>query len=165
MKIPADQIAIKGIAGETKDGRKVVYIATHGGLHAFFCKNSNGDVEAIGAAAHKAIARFLASKKEDISWEKDFDGANEKIEKSHREYFNNLRKAIFFNGTLDSPKTDVYLVYNIMNQVIQAMHKSELEDAIKSGDISGWDMIRDTSLSESVKFIRDTDLYKMKGNT
>lgn len=74
MKIDKDQIAETFIAGKTKDGKNIVYVATHGGLHAFFCKDEDGNVSSIGAAPHKAIARFLAEKKEPgIKWNEDFN--------------------------------------------------------------------------------------------
>jgi hypothetical protein len=163
MKIPSDQIATKGIAGHTKDGNPVVYIATLGGLHAFFTKNTDGQVESIGAAAHKAIAKFLASKKADIVWEKDFNETNEKIEKSNRDMFNKLRDAIFFNNTSEENNTGIFLVYDIMKQNIQVMNKTELENSISSGEVDIWSLIRDTSLSSRAITIRDSEFFNSKG--
>jgi hypothetical protein len=78
MKIDKDQIAETFIAGKTKDGKNIVYVATHGGLHAFFCKDENGDISAIGAAPHKSIAKFLAEKKESgIKWNEELDKSEE----------------------------------------------------------------------------------------
>lgn len=74
MKIDKDQMAETFIAGKTSDGRNVVYVATHGGLHAFFCKDKEGNISAIGAAPHRAISRFLAEKKEPgIKWNEEFN--------------------------------------------------------------------------------------------
>ena len=93
MKISADQIEDKGIAGKTEDGRPVVYILTKGGLHAFFVKTAEG-IASIGAAPHLAIARFLAGKKEKINWEEGFE-KSENLAKSEALQFQKLRKMMF----------------------------------------------------------------------
>jgi hypothetical protein len=149
MKISNDQIDKKSIAGKTKDGRAVVYIATKGGLHAFFCKDKEeGHIASIGAAPHKAIAKFLASKKEDIEWNKDFDKESSELNKSEAKLFSKLRKAMFVPSlTSSSSQTGVFLVYDTVNLNISLMSKAEIDEDIKNGYLSKYLLIRDTSLT------------------
>src|ERR1051326_2469549 len=94
MKLSADQIEKKTIAGTTKEGNPVVYIATKGGLYAFFTKDEEGNIASIGAAPQRAIAKFLASKKKDIAWKDDFH-KSEDLAKSEGELFQRMRSALF----------------------------------------------------------------------
>jgi hypothetical protein len=138
MKIPAEEIKTKEIAGETKDGRPVVYIETVGGLHAFFCKDEDGKISALGAAPHAAIAKFLAEKKEDIEW-------NEIKKSEEISLFDRLRDAIFM-PSLPEPVGDenLFAVYDISKSEIEIMYSEEL----LSKNISEWALVRSLALTE-----------------
>jgi hypothetical protein len=61
--IESHHIEEKSVVGKnTRNGTPVVYIKTHGGLHCFFA-NMDGVIRCVGAAPHKAIAKFLAEKR------------------------------------------------------------------------------------------------------
>jgi hypothetical protein len=125
MKIAADQIESKAIAGKTDDGRPIVYILTKGGLHAFFCKDKEGHIASIGAAPHKAIARFLAGKKETIKWDSGFEKSEDSLSKSESDQFEKLRTLMFMKS-FEQPvgPEDVLVVYDIKNSKFNIM-KSE----------------------------------------
>lgn len=157
MKISSDQIENKSIAGKTKDGRPVVYIATKGGLHAFFMKDEDGSISSIGAAPHRAIAKFLAGKKADIEWKEDF-AKSEDLEKAEDALFQRLRKAVFCpSASGDQTPSGVYMVYDIEKGQIDVMKKEQLEEEVKTGKVSSWALVRDTSLLAKASFIKDSD--------
>ena len=160
MKIESGHIDKKEIAGTTKDGRSVVYIATHGGLHAFFVKSDSGEVTAIGAAPHKAIGKFLAEKKEPgIKWSEDFNKA-ESLSKSE-DTFEKLRKFMFATVPLmKSEPSDIYIVYKINQKEISAMKKSEVVDAIKSKEVSPYDLIRDLHAQRLAACVKDYEEFE-----
>jgi hypothetical protein len=159
MKISADQIAEKEIAGKTKDGRPVVYIATNGGLHAFFCKDEEGNTCSIGAAPHKGIAKFLAGKKEDITWNSAFSKSEATLEKSEEALFQKLRKVMFMPcvmlGEIEPAKSDTFVLYHVNKQAIEVVSKSEIEEDIKNGEVDRFDLIRDVSITSPAICIQD----------
>lgn len=148
MKIDKDQIAETFIAGKTEDGRNVVYVATHGGLHAFFCKDKDGNVSAIGAAPHKAISRFLAEKKEPgIKWGEEF-GKSEQLEKSEDQTFVKLRTFMFSEAPLQKNEpSDIYVVYDVSKQEISFMKKEEIIEGLKNKTLNKYVLARDLSCS------------------
>jgi hypothetical protein len=164
MKISSDQIKTKAIAGKTKDGRPVVFIATKGGLNAFFVKGEDGTISSIGAAPHRAIARFLAGKKEDIDWNDDFAKSEDSLEKSEDVLFQKLRSAIFCpqvdHDEAAVKKSDVYMVYDITKCSIAVMSKAELEQEIKDHRADELSLIRDTSLSDRATLLKDSSIFK-----
>jgi hypothetical protein len=127
MKLSADQIDTKAVAGKTSDGRPVVYVLTKGGLHAFFCKNKEGQLVSIGAAPHRAIARFLAGKKETVDWNDDF-AKSESLSKSEDDQFQKLRNLMFV-PTFDDPigPPDVLLVYDIQNSRFEIVKSEDFD--------------------------------------
>lgn len=145
MKIPPDEIDIKEVAGKTKDGRPVVYIATKGGLHAFFSKDEDGKVAAIGAAPMKAVAKFLAGKKEDVRWNEEFS-KSEDLSKSEKGLFDDLRKMMFLPSLPEAERSDVYLVYDTSAVTISMIAKSELEEEIRTNKINRFSLLRDMSM-------------------
>lgn len=151
MKITADQIDIKTVAGKTKDGRPVVYIATKGGLHSFFCKDEDDQIVSIGAAPHRAIAKFLAGKKEQIEWDKDFEEKTSNLKKSEEDLFEKLRHVMFMEHVRlgdESPKrSDTYLVYNVPRQIIEVMKSEDLENEISQGLVDRYTLVRDLSMT------------------
>lgn len=161
MKIESGHIDKKEIAGKTKDGRHVVYVATHGGLHAFFVKSDSGEVVAIGAAPHKAIGKFLAEKKEPgIKWNEDFLSKSEELSKNE-DTFSKLRKFIFADIPLQkSEPAGIYLVYKIQEQEIVAMKKDEVVDALKKHEISRYDIIRDINASRKACCIMNLEEFE-----
>ena len=154
MKIPSDQIEEKALAGKTKDGRNVVYVHTRGGLHALFAKDENGDIVSIGAAPHKAIAKFLAGKKEEIEWNKDFLDNKDSLEKSENDFFQKLRTVMFMKSAISEPSS-VFLVYDVNKASIEVMKKSELEASAKAGQVDKYTLIRDTNLTSKAMPIKD----------
>lgn len=154
MKISADQIEKKAIAGKTKSGNPVVYIATKGGLHAFFTKDEEGNVASIGAAPHRAIAKFLAGKKHEIEWKDDFH-KSEELEKSEEALFQGMRTAVFAPPQGGTELTGVMIVYDTKKKTIEVMNKSELKEEIKHGTVSGFAFCRDSSLNEEVTLVRN----------
>jgi hypothetical protein len=161
MKITADQIDFKAIAGETKDGRSVVYIATKGGLHAFFCKDEEGQIMSIGAAPHRAIAKFLAAKKEKIEWSKDFEGDG--LNKSEADFFQKLRKVMFMDqvqlGDKAATMSDTFLVYDVRKSEIEVVKREDLEEQIKKGTVDKYALVRDMNLSQKVQVLKEHDEF------
>lgn len=150
MKIDADQIEKKSIAGQTKDGRNVVYIKTLGGLHIFFCKNQEGKIESIGAAPHRAIAKYLSSKKEDIAWKDDFH-KSEDLAKSEIEQFERLRNLVFFPASKDAVgPSDILLVYDTATSKIDIIKS---EDFIRT-DYDEYCLVRDCSLQHPAQMLK-----------
>jgi hypothetical protein len=160
MKIEPGHIDKKEIAGTTKDGKNVVYIATHGGLHAFFIKSDSGEIVAIGAAPHKAIGKFLAEKKEPgIKWKEDFLGKSEAASKE--DLFLKFRKFMFTDVPLQkTEQTDIYLVYRVDHLEIVAMKKHEVIESLKSGTISKYDIIRDINAFQKASCIKDHEDFE-----
>lgn len=54
----------KCFVGTASSGNPVLLIETYGGLFACFAKNSNGEIETLSTAPHRAIALFLAEKRQ-----------------------------------------------------------------------------------------------------
>jgi hypothetical protein len=71
MQIRNEHIKVKKIVGLRKNGTPIFFLETHGGLNAVI-GNDNGQIVAMGAAPHKAIATWMAEKKyPDIQWNRD----------------------------------------------------------------------------------------------
>ena len=164
MKIAADQIEEKAVAGETKDGSPVVYILSKGGLHVFFAKNKDGQIEAIGASPHKAISSFFAEKKcPGIKWDEKFLDKNfmksESLDKSEGELFLKFREMIFTDKIrkAEMKNTGVFLVYDISKTTIEVLTKADLIDVIKEKD--PYSLVRDTSLSQKAEILKDHEEF------
>ena len=164
MKITSDQIEKKAIAGKTKDGRPVVYIATKGGLHAFFCKEEDGSIASIGAAPHKAIARFLAEKKADVAWADDFEKAETDLAKSEGDMFEKLRKVMFMPHvqvlSADVKPSDKFLVYDTSSKTIDVIAKADLEAEVRAGKVDEFALVRDLSLVDRARPLRDHEDFE-----
>lgn len=144
MKIDERAIDIKEIAGETEDGKKVMYVKTLGGLHAFFVKGP-GTLDAIGVAPHKAIAKFFSEKKEpNIKWLDSLKkSADFQYPKTEEELFSMLRDFVFSKqGRITHSPSDVFLVYDSVDSSMQLLGKSEL---LESKDVDGYAFVRDIS--------------------
>jgi hypothetical protein len=162
MKLTADQIDSKAIAGKTEDGRPVVYVCTRGGLHAFFCKDEDGNTCSIGAAPHKAIAQFLANKKEKIKWEDDFKKSEEDLAKSEADLFMKLRKLMFMPSLTkgELPNADQnFIVYDTNKSTIEVVNAEDLEDDIHAGKVDRYALIRDMALSNPPVCAQDHEMF------
>src|ERR1700676_1158015 len=135
MKISSDQIDTKSLAGKTGDGDPIVYIASKGGLHAFFYKNKDGNIESLAAAPHKAIAQWMAEQKDPkISWDSDFGKSEDKIAKYERKQFLRMR-SLMFSPVLLSKSEDLlcdrYFVYDIATKSITSQSLEEVSKNIQ----------------------------------
>lgn len=159
MKIEAGHIDKKEVAGKTGDGRNVVYVSTMGGLHTFFCKDEKGDIVSIGAAPHKAIAKFLALKKEpSIKWNEEFS-KSESLEKSETT-FSQLRKFMFSDLSLQkSEMSDTYLVYDVRKEEISAMKKNEIIEGLKNKTVDKYSIARDVNAVRKATCLLDMDEF------
>lgn len=146
MKIDANQIKEKHIAGQTKDGDPVVYIETVGGLCAFFAKQE-GKIAAIGAAPHKEIAKFLSEKKSPgIKWNE------EDMSKAEGEFFMNLRKMLFMAKQSEPVGSkDVYMIYDIEKVEFTVLDKGDFNPK----DFKPYALVRNFALDEDAVFVKD----------
>lgn len=163
MKLDASQIKEKTVAGYVgKD--PVVYVYSHGGLHAFFKKDDDGNITSIGAAPHKGIAKFLATKKEpQIKWEKDFldDGH---LSKSEGDLFLELRSAIF-SPSMEIKKSEstVYYLYDTTQKTIEILDKAEIQERIDNKEVDLYCFIRNTDLSREASILKYSDEFMFGG--
>jgi hypothetical protein len=159
MKISADQIEKRTIAGTTKDGNPIVYVITKGGLHAFFSKSKDGEIETLAAAPHRAIAKWLAEKRSpDISW-KEVD-----LEKAEIDLFQRVRNVVFSKpiDTPAQPERQSYLVYNIAQCDIEVMTKSEIEANLTR--MNAYALVKDLSLTKPVELLKNCTDFKKESN-
>lgn len=155
MKISADQIESKKVAGKTKDGNPIVYVITKGGLHAFFSKNKDGEIDTLSAAPHRAIAKWLAEKRSpDIEWS-ELD-----LEKAEVDLFNRVRNVIFSKpiNTPAQPEQQSYLVYDIAKCDIEVMTKAEI--AANLATISQYALIKDLALTKPAELLKESPDFK-----
>lgn len=69
MKIANEHIKKQEVVGKSKTGLPVVYVETHGGLHAVFA-NVNGTIKPLSAMPHRAMAMWLAKRNgEGVQWD------------------------------------------------------------------------------------------------
>ncbi len=62
MNVTAKHIQSKKRIGSL-DGKPVIEVLTSGGLYMVVC-NKNGNLETLGTGPHRAVARFIAEKRE-----------------------------------------------------------------------------------------------------
>ena len=62
MQIDKSQIKERGIEGIAPNNTPVLFISTLGGLQSYWCL-VHGVLECIGAAPHKAVAKWMAERK------------------------------------------------------------------------------------------------------
>jgi len=166
MKIDKSMIMTKKVVGTRTGNRPVVMVVTHGGLYAFFCKNSKNEVETLGMAPHKAIASWMAEKQaRDIKWEDGFSKSEDEVsnlKKSRGNDYLKLREVMFSNVLLKSElDSDQYLIYDTRNITIGVFSKTEIYSMIKTGDIYPESFVRNVNLSEPVSFLSEHgDFYK-----
>lgn len=175
MKIAEHLIKTKAKAGRTSKGSNVMYVETHGGLHAFFIKNEN-KWEALGAAQHKAIASFFAEKKADsenmgkIEWEKDFIAKSVQeendLKKSEDSEFEKSRSKFFYPSDLNKNSSD-YLIYDISEKEIDVMDKENVEYGLKNS-LFGKDVLIRNESNQQVYWLNshpDFNLNKSEPDT
>jgi hypothetical protein len=165
MKIEENQIAQKEIVGKTGDGEPVVMILTHGGLYAFFSKKDK-TIESLGMAPHRAIAAWMAEKKDpSIKWKDGFLKSEtnklEELKKSQESQFQRFRKILFSPVLLVKNEPNVnYLIYDTDNVTIGIMHKDDIKAGIKAGEIGGLCMVRNLNLNEPVQLVERHKEFK-----
>jgi hypothetical protein len=163
MKIPEKHIEIKEIAGKLH-GEPVVYIKTLGGLHAIFAK-ADDKIISLGAAPHKAIAMFLAEKKDPaIKWNEEFsksDSISINLAKSEPDRYSMLKDMLFGMPSLVKSELkevaaikDVYIAYDYKDKSINLYKKEAVIDLIKSNNIHDAVAIRPLDLSQPISIIR-----------
>ena len=159
MNIKDSDIAHKKIAGETKDGEPLVYVQSHGGLHAIFKRADDGSVKTIAAAPHCGIMRWLADKAEPgIKWNDDFS-KSEDLNKSEDDRFERLRNIVFApvqSNPIQNPG-DLCLVYDVQPKLIQVMSKAELLSAWASTtkSLPPSALIKDLAMDQPVIMLAD----------
>ncbi len=152
MKIKDSDIAVRSVAGYTKEGKPVIYIQSVGGLHALFKKTDNGGIEAVAAAPHIAIMKWMAEKKESgLKWEKDFN-KSEDLAKSEGDMFQRMRNIMFApQAELPNPE-GLCMVYNYYAKTMQIMTKSEVAS---DKTVLDWHLVRDLSMKSVAKPKKD----------
>ena len=163
MKITEKQLKDKQLAGKTKEGKPVLYVETHGGLHLFFVKKDK-KLESLSAAPHKAIAQWMAEKKEKINWGKDFLGKSEMamdLQKNEEALFLKLRSLLWGKSQDSIEKNrDSFLLYDHHSKEFQFLGKSELIEEIEEGKVNRFSVIRELSLEDPASLISDHKKFK-----
>lgn len=160
MIIKDDQIAEKKLAGISGKDSPVLYIVSKGGLHAFFTKK-NGEIHSLGAAPHKAIAMWMAEKRDpELKWNQEFLSKSQyerwDLAKSVARRFEEIR-SMFFDPTIQKSEsnTDKYTVYDHRNKDFLSMNKMEIIDAVSNKTLDPLAMVRLADFSGPVEFAQD----------
>lgn len=155
MMITDEHIAEKKVAGKSGEGSPLLYVVSKGGLHAFFTKK-NGEIHSLGAAPHKAIAMWMAEKRDpDLSWSKDFLSKSEyermDLAKSIARRFEEIR-TMFFSPEIRKSEgsSDEYTVYDSANRQFMSMTKAEILEGVKNRTLDKLAMVRPADLSGPV---------------
>jgi hypothetical protein len=157
MKITENQILSRKVAGHTKEGEPIVYVVTKGGLHAFFKRAEDGNIETLAAAPHKAIGKWLTEQKsKGLTWnETDLD-------KSEDDLFDKLRRMLFAKLDQPIPNPDEWqILYNPIEKKIGLVQKSDLPELIKSDLSLKYAWIRDISLEKPFQLLESTEEYNL----
>lgn len=150
LNLDAKEVDEKIEAGKTKDGRPVVYIYTKGGLHAFFTrKKKTSDIEPIGIGSHKAVAKWMAEKKEDIKWKGDFAKTEDcpsliKSTDNKKRLNRLLNNPKVFKDSTD--KSDTLIVKDWRSKEIILIKKEDLLLAVKNQIIGNDVIVRDLNM-------------------
>jgi hypothetical protein len=73
MDIKPNLVKTKSVAGYDADGKPIVYVLTHGGLHAFFGRTTATGYEALGTGPLREVAKFIAEKRRPgLTWNEEF---------------------------------------------------------------------------------------------
>lgn len=151
LNLDAKEVDKKESAGKTSDGRPVIYIYTKGGLHAFFTRKAKtSQIEPIGIGSHRAVAQWMAEKKESIKWEDTFN-------KKENEDFTNLTKsesnqkrlnaALNYHKTFEnSEKSDKMIVKHWTSKEVVIMSEKDVKLAVTHGIIGADMIVRDLNL-------------------
>lgn len=151
MNITADLIKDKTIAGKDSDGKPIVMVETHGGLFACFRKSKGGGYETLAAAPHRAIAMWMAEKKDrGIEWKKSDELS--KSEQTEAARFGVIRSVFFAPARME--KTELsgipgYFVYDVHAATIDLMTATELKEAYQKGEILPNVAVRRTDLTDA----------------
>ena len=160
MIIKEEQIAEKKLAGVSGKDSPVLYIVSKGGLHAFFTKK-DGQIESLGAAPHKAIAMWMAEKRDpELKWNKEFLSKTEydqsDLAKSIKRKFEEIR-VMFFDPIIQKSEniSEEYTVYDYANKTFLSMNKSEIIESVINKSLDKLAMVRPSDFSGPVKFAQD----------
>ena len=160
MIITEDQISEKKVAGKAGGGSPVLYIVSKGGLHAFFTRKE-GAIESLGAAPHKAIAMWMAEKRDpDLTWSKEFLSKSEyermDIAKSIARRFSEIRTMFFSPEIRKSEGTsDDYTVYDVSKREFLTMTKAEIVQGVADQSLDRLAMVRPADLSGPVMLAQE----------
>lgn len=164
MKISADQVDIRQLAGESGDGHPVIYVSTKGGLHAFFTKGGDGNISTLSAAPHRAIASWMAEKKDPkLKWKESFINKTETtLEKAEQERFIRLRQTIFAPCELikSTEWNELWLVYDTERSQFHVEDEEGLAEGISKGEYGPYMLIRNMSLKEPVSTVAQHGKFK-----
>ncbi|MGH7240716.1 MAG: hypothetical protein ACREGB_00275 [Candidatus Saccharimonadales bacterium] len=170
MKIPSEQIDIKQIAGTSGD-HPIVYILTKGGLHAFFTKDSGGQIISLGAAPHRGIAQWLCEQKDkSIKWNDDFIQKAEanyaNLQKAEADQYLKLRNMMFAPIPLEPLENveNLFIVYDTGSKIIGIMEKSDVVEGIKSCEIDRFCLIRHINLASAPVIVEKHDIFAEIGD-
>lgn len=151
MDLTPNLVKTKTIAGYDQDGKPIVYVATHGGLHAFFGRTSATGYEALGSGPLREVAKFLAEKKRPgVKWTEDFlikSDDPERVPKLFLEFF--FSKSENQLGKLVGHR-DLYLVYH-PEHGFDALHEEDIKDA----SLPEGTLVRRSDLSEPPVKVED----------
>mgnify|MGYP003334811720 FL=1 len=160
MKISKDMIKKKKFVGTTGKGAPILLVETHGGLYACFAQNDRGEIETLSAAPHKAIALFLAEKKDkNLKWREELD---ELVKSRETQLSKSLKQKMFAPTVLSKSETDCYLVYDFDEGSVIITKSEDLLELHKNKEIKSNSLIRKSDLSEEPVFASDFDFDKLK---
>lgn len=151
-------IETKQVAGTSSHGTPVVYVLSKGGLHAFFTKDSGGDIITLGTAPHRAIAQWMAEKRDpDLKWKQEFiqkkEMTHEDIMKSDVQRFKKLKELLFYPGTspelVKNQNQDAFIVYDTKSLLIGVMDVTLIKDSLIKGSLDKFAIVRDIGLTSS----------------
>lgn len=150
MKITENQLKTKKVSGKTDSGDPVLYVETLGGLHLFFTKK-NGKLISLSAAPHRAIAQWMAEKKEKIVWDKDFlqktEGYEDSLEKSEKALYKRLREVLWSKpGAGIESNRGKFLLFRLEPKTFEIYETQDLVEAIQKNEVGEHDVIRELSL-------------------
>ena len=156
MNLSSDQIKIKKVAGKL-DGKPVLYVVTHGGLHAFFAKKGDS-IESLAAAPHKAIAQWMAEQKGKIEWDDDFIQKSEdfvdSLQKSESSAFVKMREMVWAKPQQSMEKyAGKFLVYDHENKTIGVYTQEEIGESIAKKELTGRELIRELTMSRAASML------------
>jgi len=113
----------------------------------------------LSAAPHKAIALFLAEKKDkNLKWREELD---ELVKSREAQLSKNLKQKMFAPSVLIKSDTDCYLVYDFDEDSVIITKTEDLLELYKNREIKPSSLIRKSNLSEEPVFASDFDFNEI----